>query len=229
LLRSVEPELADHIPADDPRAIRFRRDLKLVNAVAMSDRAQARSLLKYWGHEAPRTWIDIGTGDGTVMLNVARRLAPQWTNVTLIVVDQQDIVSRETREGFAALGWKFETAAADVFEFLNQARPGVDIITANAFLHHFTEEQLKVLFARSAKMAKLFLAHEPRRTKFARECCRMLWILGCGEVACYDAVVSVRAGFIGKEMSALWPAGADWQTDEREAGPFLHFFAARRR
>jgi len=44
VLRNVEPELADHIPGDDPRARRFRRDLSRLNAFTMTDRIMARTL-----------------------------------------------------------------------------------------------------------------------------------------------------------------------------------------
>ena len=37
-----------------------------------------------------------------------------------------------------------------------------------------------------------------------------------------------RAGFAGRELSALWPDEAGWQLDERPAAPFSHLFVARR-
>jgi hypothetical protein len=40
-------------------------------------------------------------------------------------------------------------------------------------------------------------------------------------------VLSVRAGFSGRELSALWPKG-DWLLEERHAGLFSHLFTARR-
>ena len=115
LLRNVEPELADHIPGDDPRALRFRRDLSRLNAFTMTDRLMARTLLKHWGSVAPREIVDLGAGDGTFMLRVAQRLAPRWRDVTVKLVDQQDIVGAHVRNGFAAVHWNIQTVAADVF------------------------------------------------------------------------------------------------------------------
>jgi hypothetical protein len=89
LRRNVEPELADHIPGDDPSARRFRRDLSRLNAFAMTDRAMGRTLLKHSGEAVPRELIDLGAGDGTFMLRVAQRLAPRWRDVTVKLVDQQ--------------------------------------------------------------------------------------------------------------------------------------------
>src|SRR5262249_14481010 len=84
LLRSVEPELADILRADDPRAQRFRRELRRLNALVMADRAMARALVRHGGRAGPRVLIDLGSGDGTFMLRVARRLAPRWRDITAI-------------------------------------------------------------------------------------------------------------------------------------------------
>src|SRR3984893_9054324 len=141
LLRSVEPELLDQMAADDPRVIRARRDLKRLNAVILQTGIMVRLLAQQWRAGRPRTILDLGAGDGTFSLSVARRLAARWPGVTVTLLDRQNIVSRETREAFAALGWQAEIVAADVLDHLEQIKsPGVDIITANLFLHHFREE-----------------------------------------------------------------------------------------
>ena len=228
VLRNVEPELADHIPGDDPRARRFRRDLSRLNAFTMTDRIMARTLLKHWGSVAPREIVDLGAGDGTFMLRVAQRLAPRWRDVTVKLVDQQDIVGAHVRNGFGALHWNIQTVAADVFELLQKTQSNVDIVTANGFLHHFTAERLTRLFGLAADRAKLIVAGEPRRTHFAREVSRFVWLLGCGEVIRHDVLASIRAGFVRKEISASWPTRNGWVIEERDAGPFWHTFAARR-
>jgi hypothetical protein len=43
----------------------------------------------------------------------------------------------------------------------------------------------------------------------------------------HDAVVSVRAGFSGRELSQLWPRAPGWRLDERPQAPFSHLFTAR--
>ncbi|MGA7039851.1 MAG: methyltransferase domain-containing protein [Pseudolabrys sp.] len=228
LLRNVEPELADHIPGDDPRALRFRRDLSRLNALTMTDRVMARTLLKHWGSVAPREIVDLGAGDGTFMLRVAQRLAPRWRDVTVKLVDQQDIVGAHARDGFAAVHWNIQTVPADVFEFLQKMQLNVDIVIANGFLHHFTAERLTRLLSLAAGRAKLIVAGEPRRTHFAREVSRFVWLLGCGDVIRHDVLASIRAGFVRKEISASWPTRDGWVVEERDAGPFWHTFAARR-
>lgn len=230
LPRRLEAELLDQLPADDPRAIRSRRDLRRVNTFMNNARCMVSLLRTYTGGRTPRAILDLGSGDGAFMLRVARRLAPRWQNVKVILLDQQNIVSEATRKSFAALQWQAETVSADVFEFLESVQStNLDIVTANLFLHHFTNEQLVRLFAKAAGHAWLVAACEPRRAKFVVEVSRTLWVVGCSDVTIHDAVASARAGFADKELSALWPRGANWQLHERPAALFTHGFAARRR
>src|SRR5436309_3908281 len=179
LPRREDPELLDELLPDNPRAIEARRGLRRLNAVTLHGGAMARALLKYHPNETPRVLLELGAGDGSAMLRVARRLAPRWSNVTVIMLDQRDIVDGMTREAFAALRWRVETVAADVFDFLRQTKPSsVDIIAANLFLHHFEREQLGDLLAAAARATTVFVAREPQRTKVAREISRMLWLIG---------------------------------------------------
>jgi hypothetical protein len=227
LPRRLEPEWLDQLPADDPRAIRSRRDLTRVNSFMGNARRMADALLKHAAGQQPRTMVDLGSGDGQFMLQVARRLAPRWPDVTVVLQDQQSIVSPATRASFAALGWRAEPTSADVFDFLAQARPA-DVVTANLFLHHFVDEQLIRLLAQVARTASLMVACEPRRSKLVVEASRLLWAVGCNDVSVHDAIVSARAGFNGHELSALWPREPQWQLHEHAAGLFSHRFIAHR-
>jgi len=223
--RSVAPEWLDRLPADDARARRSRRDLHRLNGWMRQPAIMARGLRKTC--ERPRTILDLGAGDGTFMLCVARRLAPHWPDVRVVLLDRQDIVSAKTREGFAALGWRVDTICADLFDFFAvTSPPAADIITANLVLHHFEAGRLRELFARVAPVTQAFAACEPRRGTLAWFASRMVFALGCNDVTRHDAAVSVRAGFAAHELSALWPPG--WETDERAAPPFSHWFLARR-
>jgi hypothetical protein len=58
---------------------------------------------------------------------------------------------------------------------------------------------------------------------------RLLWAIGCNHVTLHDAAASVRAGFRGQELLALWPHSSGWDLQEHAAGLFSHSFVARRR
>jgi hypothetical protein len=227
--RVVEPEWLDVLSADDPRAVRSRADLRVVNAWMRQAGIMARALLRHWGGAAPVKLIDLGAGDGTFMLRVAQRLAPHWRNVTAVLLDRQNLVTDATLRGFSALNWRADAVATDVFDFLSRTQPAdADVLTANLFLHHFRHDRLAELLAEISRSAPLLVACEPRRDGFALWGSRMVWAIGCGAVTRHDAVASVRAGFGANELSTLWPA-RDFDLHEYRAWPFTHCFVARRR
>ncbi|MDE2185074.1 MAG: hypothetical protein KGJ78_18830, partial [Alphaproteobacteria bacterium] len=127
------------------------------------------------------------------------------------------------------LGWCLEPVTAEIFDFLDHRRTkSADVIIANLVLHHFSDDALRALFARSQHRAKAIAACEPRRGFAALTAARLVSIIGCNEVTQHDAVASVRAGFRDKEVSALFPVSAEWDLRECAAIPFTHCFAARR-
>jgi hypothetical protein len=228
-LRRIEPEWLDELPAEDPRAMRSRRDLQRVNSWMLQAGIVERILTRFCGGENPRSLLELGGGDGTFMLRLARRLSPRWPAVSVTLLDRQNIVEDRTRDAFARLGWNLQVVVADVFEFLERDPPHeAAIVTANLFLHHFSATQLVTLFSRIAERTRLFVGCEPRRSAFALGGSRMLWAIGCNDVSRHDAVVSVRAGFSGSELSELWPRDRGWQLVERPAGLFSHAFVAHR-
>jgi hypothetical protein len=224
--RRLETELLDVLPADDPAAVRSRRDLRLLNAVMLHPGIMARRMR---GHAviAPARIIELGAGDGSLMLRLCRRLARHWPGVETILVDRQDIVPAKTRQGISERGWREGHVTQDVFEYLAIAEPA-DIIIANLFLHHFRPPQLTEMFTQCGKLAPLLIALEPRRASLPLVGSRLVGLLGCNHVSRHDAVASVRAGFRDRELSALWPHRQGWRFDEGSVGPWTHCFVARK-
>jgi len=228
--RCVGPELLDYLPAHDPGAVHSRHDLVCVNTLMGHAAIMARGLRRHTTNAKPRVMLDIGSGDGTFMLRIARRLGPHWPDCRLILLDRQRIVRDKTCEDFASLGWTVEVVAADAFDFLDSsACPKADVTVANLFLHHFRDEPLSRLLSLIARRTPLFLACEPRRCVIASVGSRMLWAIGCNRVTLHDAAASVRAGFRGGELAALWPRSQSWDLRDRPAGLFSHSFVALRR
>lgn len=225
--RRVEAELLDVLRPEDPQAVRSRKDLRRLNAWMLQSGTMARALRKHWGHGVPRTLADLGAGDGTFMLGVAKQLAPDWPNLRIILHDRQNIVSGETCQAFRSLGWEVETVVADVFDFLEHSSD-VDVITANLFVHHFSHAPLTRLLEMSAQRTRLLVACEPRRAGLALIASRWLWAIGCNHVTRHDAAISVRAGFNDNQISELWPNTGKWELSEQPALLFTHCFAARR-
>ena len=225
--RCVDPEILDRLPASDPRAIGSRRDLARINALMFQPKITAALLLKHLP-QPPRRMLEIGAGDGTFMLSVARRLARHWPNVELTLLDRMDLVTRECRDGFEKLGWQAQPVVADVFEWVEREGDArFDAITANLFLHHFSDAELSRLLSRLRPVAPIFVATEPLRATFPLAVARLLWAIAANDVTRHDAATSVRAGFAGSELSDLWGTGT--VIEERRAGLFTHAFAAASR
>src|SRR6266446_5125986 len=109
--RSLEPEWLDELEPEDPRALRSRRDLLRVNLWMLNCRTVARALranacvgarLRRTG--APRRLVEVGAGDGRMMLQVAGRLGTAPAGSSLVLLDRQNIISPETRTALEKIG-----------------------------------------------------------------------------------------------------------------------------
>jgi len=224
--RQIEAEWLDTLPAQDPGAVGSRRDLQRLNAWMGSPRRLAGLLRSRLEPTAPCHIADLGGGDGRFFLRVARLLPLSASQVT--IVDRLNIVSRQTKDGLARLGWKSRAVQTDVFTWVHQQNGRVwDVMAANLFLHHFTEAQLSKLFADASKLSRMFVALEPRRSVLALVFGRCVRLIGCNHVTRHDAPASVRAGFSGNELTRLWPSDRNWALEEHQAGWFGHMFVAR--
>ena len=225
--RVVEVEWLDELPASDSRASRSRRDLRRINALMGNASLVTASLRQAKDAGEIHYLAELGAGDGSFALSLARRLSSvaQLREVTL--VDQTAFANGSARGEFAKLGCALKVIQADVFDWLAGAR-AVDVIVANLFLHHFEHEPLQKLLHLAASRSRVFIACEPRRSSMSLAGSRLLGLIGCNDVTRHDAVVSVRAGFSGRELSMHWPKHREWILEERSAGVFSHLFVARR-
>ncbi len=240
--RTVQAEILDHLAPDDPEAQRSRRDLRRVNRLmgacsilSARLRPAASGTRGTAPLHAPLRLLELGAGDGELMLRVARALALHgrhsqvWQTVELRLLDRQALVRSETLEAYARLGWRAQPLVCDVRDWaaapVNGAR--YDVIVANLFLHHFAAGALSAVLAGAAARCERFLACEPRRSASALLGSHLLGAIGANHVTRHDAVLSVRAGFRDRELSDHWPARG-WQVEERAAGLFSHVFVAWR-
>ncbi len=241
LARTVAPEVLDNLAADDPAARRSRRDLRRVHRF-MGTRGivlkALRALPVRQSRARPLQVLELGAGDGSLMLGVARALAGEWPAVELTLLDRQDLLRPSAVGDYAAAGWTVTQHTADVLDW--SAGDGVawprpqsmqrwDLIAANLFLHHFQAPQLATLLAAVAARTENFFACEPRRAWPAFVGSHLIGAIGANAVTREDAVLSVRAGFRGTELQSFWPAGGTgWTLAEYPAGLFSHCLAAAR-
>ncbi len=236
--RVVADETLDHLAPEDPAAQRSRRDLMRVHQ-AMGTRsilAQGwQTLLAPQRGDATLRILELGAGDGTLLLRLAKTLAPGWPRVQLTLLDRQDIVAPATLAAYASLGWEVTVLVTDVLVWADPthstptATERFDLITTTLFLHHFEGAALERLLAAAAARSNRFHACEPSRGWLALAGSHLIGAIGANAVTREDAVLSVHAGFRADEISQRWPQqGNSWHLHEHSAGLFSHCFSARR-
>ena len=242
--RIVTDEVLDGLSEDEPAAMRSRRDLQRIHRM-MGTRSilfkALRTLCASSAQGAPLRVLELGAGDGSLMLGVARALKGEWPAVELTLLDRQRLVTSETLASYTRLGWAAKSLVVDVFEWADSPFIGVngltqpgkssywDVIVTNLFLHHFEGRALAQILAAIALRTGRFFACEPHRARLALAGSHLLGAIGANAVTREDAVLSVRAGFRDQEISALWPqVDAGWTLHEYSAGLFSHCFRAEK-
>src|SRR5216117_3976525 len=112
--RRVEAELLDLLPADDPRATRSRKDLQRVNAWMGNAKLMAAALRSAFDGHAPHGIADLGAGDGSFLLRVAREFAPSWDGARVLLLDRQELLRAEGRDAFVALRCHVESFQTEI-------------------------------------------------------------------------------------------------------------------
>jgi hypothetical protein len=228
--RIVLPELLDALPPRDESALRSRRDIRRLNGLMGHPRLAARALEKSLRNGVPQRIVELGAGDGHFLLSVAERMRRPQLDVEATLVDRLDVLDPRMRERFNAVGWQICAEISEAMEWLRQAAPdSAEVVISNLFFHQFYGDELTEMLRLVARSAHTVIALEPRRGWFPDFLGRFLWVVGCGSVTRYDGRVSIRAGFAGRELSALWPDAENWELTEGPAGLFTHQFLACRK
>src|SRR6266404_4755475 len=89
--RLVQRELLDELPATDPHAVRSRRDLQRVNWWMGNAVKAARAVTA--NRSGPWRVTELGAGDGTFFLGLARLLGSGWRGGQALLLDRQRLVS----------------------------------------------------------------------------------------------------------------------------------------
>ncbi|MEO7098549.1 MAG: class I SAM-dependent methyltransferase [Luteolibacter sp.] len=196
--RVVIPELLDHLPADDPEALRSRRDLRWINFLMGNERWVCRTLRRFPA-EAGRGIVEIGAGDGT-LCNKLARMFPQAAVVAYDLAPRPEDLD-------ARVDWQ----RGDIFE--KDAPEAGGVLVANLFLHHFEGDSLLAL-GPWMRNFEVLVFNEPDRSRLPHLLAGTLhpWI---NRVTRHDMHVSIDAGFAAGEIGRL--LGLDkqlWQMRE---------------
>jgi hypothetical protein len=196
--RLVIPELLDHLPVDDPEALRSRRDLRRINGLMGNERWVCRALRRF-PEAADRGIVEIGAGDGMLCSKLARLFPNAQVKAYDLAPRPVDLDPR--------VAWQ----RGDLFEMPAPEPDGV--LVANLFLHHFEGESLKAL-GRWMRDFEVLVFNEPDRARLPHVLGGLIhpWI---NRVTRHDMHVSITAGFAAGEIGTLLGLDADrWHIQE---------------
>jgi hypothetical protein len=186
--RILEPELLDHLPPDDPAAVRSRADLRRINFLMGNERWTGRTLDLF--PDAVKQGIcEWGAGDGSLAAKLARRYPA-------VRITACDLAPRPSFP--EVVDGRIDWLRGDLFQ---QQPVSGGVLVANLFLHHFEGEALRalgglcdgfgVLVFNEPDRARLPLLHERILRPFVHPVTR------------HDMRVSILAGFRQGEMQRL--------------------------
>jgi hypothetical protein len=197
--RVVIPELLDHLPMDDPEAVRSRRDLQKVNALMGNEHWICRNTGRF-SEATDRGIVEIGAGDGSL----CTRLAKRFLNAP---VAAYDLAPRP-----AGLLPRILWHQGDLFEV--KEPPAGGVLIANLFLHHFEEDALAELGHRWVAGFEVVIFNEPDRARVPHVLGNLMhpWI---NQVTRHDLHASINAGFAAGEMArSLNLDPSHWKIEE---------------
>ncbi len=183
--RIVATELLDHLDPSDPRAVRSRRDLRILDGLLGNSRWILRCLSRF--HGKPGCVVEIGAGEGHLCRRI-RVLHPRCDVTGL------DLVARP-----GDLPGSIRWVSGDFLETLRDI--DAEVCCGSMVLHHLDTAGLRRIGGEFRRFS-LVLFSEPYRGSLPL---RMAGIAAplAGEVTRHDMPASIRAGFRKGELAPL--------------------------
>jgi SAM-dependent methyltransferase len=208
LPRHIQPEWLDSLDPDDPRAVRARRDLRLINFLMGNEGWICRQVAAR-AKTAEKGLVELGSGDGRLLAKLAKHGPATGCDRAPRPPD---------------LPQKIDWREGDLFSLAEPLSGG--ILVANLVLHHFSAEELLRIGTIAGRFDSLLFV-EPHRSRRALVLARLLSPL-VGGVTRHDMPVSIHAGFAVGELGKALGLSADWSATEVSHWCGSLRFAARR-
>lgn len=155
--RSVQKEWMDDLGAEGEVLEQTLKELKTINRLLGGNYVTTSALQKIVEHypKGRYTIADIGCGGGDMIRIMANWAKKQGLTCRFIGIDANPNIIRTAKENLKDLP-NVDFACQNVFDdtFLNEK---VDIITCTLFTHHFTDEELELLFKNFKNKSNLCL------------------------------------------------------------------------
>lgn len=193
--RILEKELIDHIDYSDPRALRSRRDLRVIDFYLGNSRWITRMLRSVTVHSV----VELGAGDG----HLSRKLSRIHPGARITGLDLMPL----PKDWYHPLHW----IQGDCLKTIQDASASICI--GSLVLHHFHQDELAQL-AKELQRFSLLVFAETHRNRQSLVGSNLLQPF-MGEIVRHDMPASILAGFRMGEIANLLQLSRDqWSVEE---------------
>jgi hypothetical protein len=185
--RVMSREILDHLPSNDARAVRARRDLRTINALMGNVRWMREAMgyiMKKSALSPAARLVELGAGDG----RLCRKVVGWFPTAKVTALD----LAPRPRNLPEAINWR----QGDLLENLPHCEG--EGVYGTMILHHFRDDQLARIGETTSRYKTLCFC-EPWRARFPHLLGLLIRPL-CGSVTRHDLPASIDAGFVRGEL-----------------------------
>ncbi|WP_299883161.1 methyltransferase domain-containing protein [uncultured Lacinutrix sp.] len=161
-----------------------------------------KKLLKNHPKEKPITIIDLGSGSGDILRNVAKLGKREGYAFNLIGIDANKDTTAYANElsiNYPEIQFLDYNIFSETFKSLE-----FDIVLSTLFLHHFKENELHSLLSYLIKKATIgIVVNDLQRHKLAYYLFKLLCIPITNKMVIEDGLTSILRGFKRKELESI--------------------------
>lgn len=204
--RATNTELMDDLEASGPDLDQALRELDTINALLGGNRATLDGVAELLKHKPQRSTIhvaDLGCGSGDMLRRIKRKFNGVKHSLVLTGID-----ANANAIEFAQV--RTQSQSDIFFEPLNIFSSqfherNFDIVTASLFFHHFTSDQLAILFKRLKDQVSIgFVINDIHRHPLAYYAIKGLTALfSRSRMVKNDAPLSVLRAFTKSELTEI--------------------------
>lgn len=201
--RSNEPELMDD-PDLDPKALHIAlRDIERTNTWLGGNEITIKALrkvLKDFSTDQEISILDVGCGDGAMLRAIAKDPVLSKYSLRLVGLDLSRQSIKSAKEANAQYP-NIQYEAVDVLQ-VSSEQYSCDMVLMTLTLHHFTDQEIPKVLQKCKEIASVaILINDLQRSKIAHGLFRLFSVFFIkGNVAKNDGLVSIRRGFLKKEL-----------------------------
>lgn len=200
--RSSQQEYLDDFHGNEKELEAVFKDINRVNRLLGGNNITIRAVGDLLRKHPKEQFVilDVGCGDGTILRKIAQYCRKHDFKARLIGIDlsvEALNIARSASTEFPEISYKVQDVLA-----LRQTDMNCDILISTLTTHHFTNEQLPLMLAQFARLAKIgFVNNDLHRSRLALYLFKLFSMVFIKtSTARSDGLISIRRGFKKREL-----------------------------